>query len=167
MFEKHSNNDDQIEEKKIYKIINKIFVGTHKSRDYVAHFNIEKVLEVGTKDEIKEYDKLSNKVELTSLIINEKEVNSLISYFDRVWDFFEYNYNKNILIHCKNGYISILLLISYLIAYKYYTFDAAFELINTKMEHNLKKESFNQTYINEIIELDRSLHNFKYLINVK
>lgn len=160
-------NNNIIGVEKICNIINKIYVGNRLSRDYIEHFNIEKVLEVGTKDEIKEYKKLSKKIELTSLIINEKETNCLIKYFDKVWDFFEYNYNKRILIHCNDGYMSILFLISYLIAYKYYTFDAAFEFVNTKMEYNLKKERFNQTYVNEIIELDKSLYNFKHLINVK
>ena len=160
-------NNNIIKVEKICNIINNIYVGNNLSRDYINIFNIEKVFEIGTKDEIKEYKRLSKKIEITSLIINEKETVSLIKYFDKIWDFFEYNYNKNILIHCKNGYISILFLISYLVAYKYYTYDAAFELINTKMNNILKKENFNQSYINELIELDKSLHNFKYLINIK
>lgn len=150
---------------KICKVIDNIYLGNNLSRDYILHFNIKKVIEIGIKEEIKHYKKLPEDIEKLSVIINTE--NKLFIYYDKVWDFIEQNYNKNILIHCNDGNYSMLLLISYLIAYKHYSYDNAFELIMEKKDNNFDINLLNKKYIEELIQLDKNLHNFKHLINTK
>lgn len=148
----------------ICNITKNIFQGNRESRDYINHFNIKKVIQIGTKEEISSYKKLDN-IDFITLIIDKND--KLIKYFDKVWDFFEYNYKNNILIHCNDGSISLLLVLSYLIAYKFYDYDNALKLIIKKKENQIDFTALNNTYIEEIMELDKNLKNFRSLLTLK
>ena len=165
-------NKNIIDYENICKIINNIYHGNDKSLEYLHYFNIKSVIMIKYKDKekIKQYktsynDYKNNKINILKIIINKND--KLIKFYDIIWDFFEENYNKNILIHCKDGSISLMLLISYLIAYKFYTYEEAFDYILSKKENKIDVNLLNQTYIDEIIELDKNLRHFKNKMSLK
>lgn len=159
----------------ICKITKNIYHGNNKSLEYLNHFNIKEVIVIECNDrdnhnkttQIKSNlnDDKNKNINVLKLVINKED--KLIKFYDKVWNFFEENYNKNILIQCKDGSISLMLLISYLIAYKFYTYEEAFDYILAKKENNINIKLLNQTYIDEMIELDKNLRHFKNKVTLK
>jgi len=154
--------DEKLIKEDIIKVIDNIYVGNYSSLNYIEYFNISRIIEIKTNHKYERIRYEKNK-DIISISIKISENDKIINNYDKIWDFLEYNYNKNILIFCNNGSISIIYLMSYLIAYKYYTYEHAIELI---VRNNIDIHKLNRRYMEELLQLDKELHNFKHLIKI-
>jgi hypothetical protein len=147
----------------ICKITNNIYHGNYKSLDYICNFKITRIIMIEYKDSKNKQNKsilTNNKIDKLKVIINKED--KLISFYDKIWNFFEENYNKNILIQCEDGSISLILLISYLISYKFYSYEEALQhILIKKKENNMNIDLLDDKYLHELKELDKDLSKIR------
>ena len=151
----------------ICNVLKNIYHGNQKSLEYIKYFNIQLIISIekdNSNNKHKNLDNVEDNLELIKITIKKED--KLIKFYDKIWDLFEKNYKKNILIQCEDGSISLLLLLSYLIAYKYYTYESAFEYILVKKHNEVNISLLNKDYLDELIELDKDLRHFRNKISI-
>lgn len=114
-------------------IVDNIYLGDANSRYYVEELGIDRVVEIGERDELKNY--LPLKVQTLPVEISDNREVSIEPFTVKVWDFIQTN-DKPVLIHCKMGVSrSATFVLSYMIVKKGYTLHEALEYVRSKRSH--------------------------------
>jgi predicted protein tyrosine phosphatase len=125
-----------IENECVHHIIDNIYLGNCNSRKFIPDFKINRLIQIGEKDEIINYYPINNLESLTVNIPDNKNVD-LSLYYQCVWDFIKKD-EENVLIHCKMGTSrSVAFVVSYLIKYKNFDLNQALDFIKEIRADNI------------------------------
>lgn len=112
----------------VHRILGNIYLGSDESRKYIEKLNIDRVIEIGEKEELLSYEPVN--IDKLSIVLSDNRRADITDHIDKVCQYIEKNEN-NVLIHCKMGVSrSVSLLIAYLIVNKNYTYEEGVKLIS-------------------------------------
>jgi protein-tyrosine phosphatase len=117
----------------VNEIVDNIFLGNYHSRLFVKELKINRIVEIGTEEELKKYEKYyPTNLEKLPIVLEDSRKSTILPLYEFVIDFIKKD-REYVLIHCSAGVSrSVSFVIAYLMKEKGMKLDKAISYISSK-----------------------------------